>query len=349
MIPLTESDGQSPSWQNSLSRSITDLETLLFRLELTEQDLPEAVVRNPRFPIKVTESFLQRIKHSDSNDPLLKQILPYEAESKITPGYRLDPVGDLEANAQSSVIHKYRGRALLLASGACAIHCRYCFRQHFPYQENLLTDAHLSEALNYFRQTPSLNEIILSGGDPLVMSDTRLKSLLDQIDKIDHIQRVRIHTRLPIVLPDRITSALLETLTQSRVKTVIVIHSNHPQEINDEVSNALNKIHRAGIHLLNQSVLLKGINDDVETLISLSETLFAANVLPYYLHLLDKVQGAAHFEVDELTARTLMGQAAQLLPGYLLPKLVKEQHGSLSKLPIAPLISAESTVCRPPK
>ncbi|PCJ12944.1 MAG: EF-P beta-lysylation protein EpmB [Gammaproteobacteria bacterium] len=339
MIPLTESDGQSQGWQNSLSRSITDLGTLLSRLQLSEADLPETVLRDPRFPLKVPESFLRRIRSQDPNDPLLKQILPYQSETNPVSGYHLDPVGDLHANAQSSIIHKYHGRALLLTSGACAIHCRYCFRQHFPYQDNRLTDTHLSNALDYFRNTPSLSEVILSGGDPLIISDARLKSLIEQIDAIEHIKRVRIHTRLPVVLPDRVTGELINTLSQCRVKTVVVIHCNHPQEINQEVQDALAKFHRAGIHLLNQSVLLRGINDQTNTLVELSERLFSVNVLPYYLHLLDKVQGAAHFDVDELTASKLIGQATQRLPGYLVPKLVKEQAGRCSKSPITPLIS----------
>lgn len=346
MIPLTESDGQSHGWQNSLSRSKMDLGTLLTRLELNETALPESVLQNPRFPLKVTESFIKRIKHGDPNDPLLKQILPFQAENQTLSGYHLDPVGDLEANAQSSILHKYHGRALLLISGACAIHCRYCFRQHFPYQDNLLTDTHLAHALDYFRQTPTLKEVILSGGDPLIISDARLEALLQQIEQIEHIQRVRIHSRLPVVLPDRITPPFLNALTRRRVKVILVIHSNHSQEINGEVTAALSKIHQAGITLLNQSVLLRGINDSVDALVTLSETLFAAHVMPYYLHLLDKVQGAAHFDVDELTARQLVGEAALSLPGYLLPKLVKEQRGSLSKLPLTPLIPSKSTACR---
>lgn len=346
MIPLTASEGQYPTWQKSLANAITDVDQLLSKLALTRDDLHNAVDINPDFPIKVTASFVRRMVKGDANDPLLNQVLPYKVENQIQPHYHRDPVGDLAANRQDGIIHKYHGRVLLITSGACAINCRYCFRRHFPYQDNALSSPRWQMAKTYFRNDPSIKEIILSGGDPLVISDHRLQGMLAELEQIHHIQTLRIHSRLPVVLPERITDDLVNTLSNSRLRVVLVIHSNHSQEINHEVKQALAKFNGTDIVLLNQSVLLNGINDSAEILANLSETLFDARVLPYYLHVLDKVQGAAHFAVEEDRAKRLTGEMALKLPGYLVPKLAKEQPGWGAKTTLAPSMAKPTTIRR---
>ena len=247
-------------------------------------------------------------------------------------GFGADPVGDLAAMAAPGVLHKYQGRVLLTATGACAVHCRYCFRRHFPYADaNPLADR-WNQALAYIAADDSIVEVILSGGDPLTMSDRRLAELVHGLEGVAHLRRLRLHTRLPIVLPERVNDELLAWLGATRLKTVVVVHANHAQEIDASVASALARLKAAGVELLNQSVLLRGVNDSADVLAALSEVLFAAGVMPYYLHMLDRVQGAAHFEVPEAAARGLMAELNRRLPGYLVPRWVREIAGAPGKL-----------------
>ncbi len=323
------------SWQAELADSFTHPRDLLAYLELDAADFPDLDEAARRFPFRVARGYAARMKPRDRADPLLRQVLPLGEELWEQPGFVADPVGDLAAVSAPGVLHKYHGRVLLLATGACAIHCRYCFRREFPYEANLLSKSREQAALNHIAADTSIREVILSGGDPLVLSDERLDRLLAALADIPHVGRLRLHTRLPIVLPSRITEALLRCLSATRLRTVLVVHANHAQECDGEVKSALNSLRGAGILLLNQAVLLRGINDDADTLVRLSETLFEHGALPYYLHLLDKTRGTAHFDVSEERARELLRAMRERLPGYLVPKLVREVKGEAFKRPIA--------------
>jgi EF-P beta-lysylation protein EpmB len=270
----------------------------------------------------------------DPYDPLLRQVLPLGEELQIEPGYNTDPVGDLESRKASGVLQKYAGRVLLIATGACAVHCRYCFRRHFPYADDMASAAGWEEAVATLRADTSVREVILSGGDPLSLSDRRLSELTHLLAEIPHIKRLRIHTRLPVVLPERVDTELLEWLAAVPLQKVMVLHINHAQEIDEAVRQRCRALASTGTTLLNQTVLLKGVNDDAATLSTLSEALFATGVLPYYLHMLDRVQGAAHFEVDEARAQSIMHSLMGDLPGYLAPRLVREIPGAASKTPV---------------
>jgi len=323
---------QHPHWQQAFANAIRTPEALLNTLELTPTQLPAVFNGGDKFPLRVPHSFVARMKKGDPNDPLLRQVLPLNIENDFTHGYLIDPVGDLNASEAPGVLHKYHGRALLITTAACAIHCRYCFRRHFPYQQQNAAANEWDEAIYHLEQDSSINEVILSGGDPLALSDQRLAALVDRLAKIPHLTRLRIHTRLPIVIPQRVSDSLLTLLTNTRLTPVIVIHTNHPNEIDTEVHEALKRLQTIPrITLLNQSVLLKGVNDDSETLIALSEALFASGVLPYYLHLLDKAQGTAHFDVPIERAIKLVDQIHAQLPGYLVPRLAQEEAGAKGK------------------
>jgi EF-P beta-lysylation protein EpmB len=323
------------SWQKALSDAVRDPAELLSLLELPRDLLPAARKAAQTFPLKVPRSFVARMAKGDPADPLLRQVLPLGAELQTAQHYSTDPVGDLTASPVPGVIHKYHGRVLLVASGACAVHCRYCFRRHFPYQDNHARKNRWQPALDYIASDPSITEIILSGGDPLTLSDQSLQDLLAGLSPISHLLRLRIHTRFGIVLPQRIQPDLVQLLTTSRLQTVVVIHTNHANELNNEVISAMARLKQSGITLLNQTVLLKSINDNPDDLVNLSERLFAAGVLPYYLHILDKVQGAAHFNVDIAAARQLHCSMLARLPGYLVPRLVEERAGYSHKVPLA--------------
>lgn len=283
------------------------------------------------FPLRVPRAYVARMQRGNPHDPLLRQVLPLTEEDRLVPGYGIDPVGDVAARAGSGILHKYHGRALVITTGACAIHCRYCFRRHFPYSEAQERAADWGNVLDYLARDKSIEEVILSGGDPLALSDRRLARLVQGLDQISHLKRLRIHTRLPIVLPERVDPALLAWLSATRLQPVMVVHANHAQELDPAVHAALGRLRRQGLHLLNQSVLLRGVNDSVAALQALSAHLFDAGVLPYYLHLLDRVQGAAHFDVPLAEAQALLGELATRLPGYLLPRLVREQAGAAAK------------------
>ncbi|TWT46487.1 EF-P beta-lysylation protein EpmB [Botrimarina hoheduenensis] len=334
---LADLDRSSPTpeaaWQTDLRHAIRDPAELYRHLELPAP-LPRAANLS-HFPLIAPLPFVGRIRPGDPHDPLLKQIWPDEAEAAWVPGFGTDPVGDSAATRVPGLLQKYHGRALLIAARACAIHCRYCFRREFPYQDQPAGRLGWEEPLEQLRNDPSLSEVILSGGDPLMLVDPLLGALLDQLEAIPHLRRLRIHTRLPIVIPNRVTKALQQRLAASRFTKVIVVHINHAHEIDDAVGHALSGLIAAGALLLNQSVLLKGVNDSVAALAALSDRLIENRVAPYYLHELDRVTGAAHFEASAGRGVQLIRELRQQLPGYAIPRLVREEAGQPHKTPLA--------------
>ncbi len=324
MIPLSRLDVQNKSWQQQLAQAVTDPRELCEILELPEPIAEDIQTACENFSLKVTRDFLECINKGDINDPLLRQVLPVRQELDIQPGFVSDPVGDLDASAVPGLLHKYHGRALLITTPACAINCRYCFRRHFPYSDASAHGAQLDQAIDYISRHAEISEVILSGGDPLAHSDNQLAELIRKLEDISHVTTLRIHSRLPIVLPARITSQLLNLLETTRLQSVLVVHCNHPSELSEKVINALGLAASRPITLLNQSVLLAGVNDDADTLTALGQKLFSAGVLPYYLHMLDPVAGAAHFFVNTEKALVIHDKIKQRLPGYLVPKLVRE-------------------------
>lgn len=336
MIPGTTLLRQPPPWQMELAQAVTDPAELLALLGLGPELLPAARRAARGFPLRVPRGFVARMAHNDPTDPLLRQVLPLAAEDDLHPDYGQDPVGDLDALTTPGVLQKYAGRVLLTATGACAVNCRYCFRRHFPYAEANAAADHWQGALAHIAADHSLHEVILSGGDPLVLSDRRLKEFTGALAEIGHVRRLRIHTRLPVVLPARVDDGLLDWLSHPRFQTVVVVHANHAREIDGAVAAACARLRGGGVTLLNQSVLLRGVNDSADALTALSEALFAVGVLPYYLHLLDRVQGAAHFAVEEGAALDLVQRLNARLPGYLVPRLVREVAGADGKVPMTP-------------
>lgn len=336
MIPTSRPSRQPPAWQRALQDAVTDPAELLALLGLGPQWLGPARAAARRFPLRVPRGFVARMRRGDSRDPLLLQVLPLGAELDEVPGYGVDPVGDLASRAGPGLLQKYSGRALLVTTGACAVNCRYCFRRHFPYeQENASRDA-FGPALDVIRADSNLREVLLSGGDPLTLNDRRLTALFDELQAIPHLQRVRIHSRLPIVLPERIDDGFLAAWSQLTLQKVVVVHANHAREIDASVRAALLALRDAGTVVLNQAVLLRGINDRADDLVDLSEALFDAGVLPYYLHVLDPVAGAAHFDLPLETASGLVAEVAARLPGYLVPRLVREDPGAPAKTMVPP-------------
>ncbi|MGD8588722.1 MAG: EF-P beta-lysylation protein EpmB [Chromatiales bacterium] len=318
-----------------MSEAFTELPSLLAFLELEPRQLDLMLDDSTGFGLRVPQGFAAQMRKGDPADPLLLQVLPSAQEQLAVPGFAPDPVGDLQAQAVPGILHKYHGRALIMATGACAVHCRYCFRRHYPYTDGIAAPRRWQAILEYLQADRSIREVILSGGDPLLVSDTRLAEWIRQLADIQHLQRLRLHTRLPVVLPQRVTSELLELLCESDLSPVVVLHVNHPNELSQPVLEAIASLKGTGALLLNQSVLLRRVNDSAEVLASLSERLFASGVLPYYLHLLDRVQGAAHFEVVESHALELYRLLLTSLPGYMVPKLVREMAGRASKTPMS--------------
>ncbi|MCX7120343.1 MAG: EF-P beta-lysylation protein EpmB [Gammaproteobacteria bacterium] len=319
-----------PTWQNALSNAITRTQDLcvLLNLAVNQLDLTEA---ERSFSLRVPREFVARMEKGNPNDPLLLQVLPQFIEMQKFSGFSSDPVGDLAKNPVPGLLHKYHGRVLLTLTGGCAINCRYCFRRHFPYAENSPGRENYASALNYIRDNNSIEEVIFSGGDPLLLKDNLIAELVTQLETIPHLKRLRIHTRLPIVIPQRVTDEWIQWMRKSRFQKIIVLHCNHPNEIDEAVFAAIKKLRDEDITLLNQSVLLRNINDNAETLINLSKKLFEAGVLPYYLHLLDKVDGSAHFDVSAEKAKQLMVDIKEKLPGFLVPKLAREIPGMMHK------------------
>ena len=321
-------------WQTQLAAAIRDPAELLRYLELPETLLTGANAASDAFALRVPKSYLDKIKKGDINDPLLRQVLPLDAELRSDPQFLKDPVGDMAAMTVPGVLHKYHGRVLFITTPACGIHCRYCFRRHFPYQDNR-PEQNWQTAMDYIRSNRDIHEVILSGGDPLSLNEARLTLLSDQLREIPHIQTLRIHTRQPLVLPDRINNKFLGWIDSLPWKIVMVLHCNHANEIDDVVASRLQQLVQHRVTLLNQSVLLAGVNDNHEALVNLSKQLFSHHVLPYYLHLLDKVQGAKHFYVEKNKAVELVAQMQRLLPGYLVPRLVEEIAGETSKTAVS--------------
>ncbi|WP_432455917.1 EF-P beta-lysylation protein EpmB [Agarivorans sp. QJM3NY_29] len=321
------------NWQKELANAVTDPKQLLQYLDLDPENYQQHFAARKLFPVRVPLNFVKRMQKGNPEDPLLRQVMPCSDEFLDSPGFSIDPLGEHQA-ALPGLLHKYTSRVLFIVRGGCAINCRYCFRRHFPYQDNSPNKAGWQQALEYIRQDSGINEVIFSGGDPLMANDHQLAWLIKQLEQIPHLKRLRIHSRLPVVIPSRITDELVTLLASSRLRCIVVSHINHPNELNQELSQAFLKLHDAGICLLNQAVLLNGVNNDAQVLSELSEALFAAHIMPYYLFLLDKVSGAAHFDVDQAQAIAIMQQLYQRLPGFLVPRLAREQAGKASKTPI---------------
>ena len=322
------------SWQQQWREAVRDPRELLAMLGLQGQvpDLSDEAAA--QFPLRVPRGFVARMRHGNPGDPLLRQVLPLDAELRPMPGFSLDAVGDAAAKAADGVIRKYNGRALLVTTGSCAINCRYCFRRHFPYAEETAAAGGWQGSIDLIRADASIHEVILSGGDPWSLATHKLAELTDALATVPHLRRLRIHTRLPVVLPDRVDDALLAWLEPLPWPVTVVLHANHASEFDDQVDAALSRLRATGAHLLNQAVLLRGVNDSVDALANLSERGLAAGVLPYYLHQLDRVQGAAHFEVEEDRARALHRELSARLSGYLVPRLVREVAGDTGKRPL---------------
>ncbi|HXS89834.1 MAG TPA: EF-P beta-lysylation protein EpmB [Steroidobacteraceae bacterium] len=337
MIAATSLSGQPQAlnWQQALADAIADPAELCAVLGLDPALIEPAFAAAGKFPLRVPRGYVARMRRGDPRDPLLLQVLPGAAELVSTPDFNTDPVGDIASSTAPGLLHKYAGRALVVTTGACAVHCRYCFRRHFPYAEQSALRQGWEPVIARLQADPSIHEVILSGGDPLSLSDRRLTQLTDELHAVRHVRRLRIHTRYPLVLPERVDAGLLKWLARVPLQKVVVVHANHANEIDAQVQRACTDLASVGATLLNQSVLLAGVNDSVATLAQLSESLFATRVLPYYLHLLDKVQGAAHFDVDERRALQLHRELTATLPGYLVPRLVREIAGAPAKTAVA--------------
>jgi EF-P beta-lysylation protein EpmB len=331
---LDPTAGRTPTWQQALREAVRDVAELAALLDLPLRSLTDVVCPGADFPLLVPRGFVARMRKGDMRDPLLLQVLPRSAELLEVAGFTADPVEEIGL-AESGVVRKYARRVLLIASGACPVHCRYCFRRAFPYQSQQAGREEWAQALSALRNTPDVDEVILSGGDPLTLGNRRLSLLFAGLAELGTVSRVRIHTRFPIVLPERIDAGFCAILEETPLATVMVVHANHANEFDSTVAAALGAVTRTSTTVLNQSVLLRGVNDDVDALANLSERAFACGALPYYLHLLDRVAGAAHFDVDEPRARALHAALTARLPGYLVPRLVREIPGRPSKTLIA--------------
>ena len=326
---------QEQNWQSQLSDLITDPSELLSLLELSsDQLLSGAILASEKFKLRVPRAFVGKMNAKNPLDPLLLQVLPHHLELEEHPEFVTDPLGEEAANQLPGVLHKYKSRFLLTLTGACAVHCRYCFRRHFPYQENLPKNDDWLNIKNYIEANPDINEVILSGGDPLTLSNRKLALWLERLSSLKQVKILRIHSRVPIVIPNRIDEQLISLLKNSRLRIVLVVHSNHASELDDFTCSKLLQLSDEHITVLNQAVLLKGVNDSAETLVDLSYRLFEARVMPYYLHVLDKVKGAQHFDLIPSEIDAIYQDVLASLPGYLVPKLVREIAGEKNKTPL---------------
>ncbi len=330
-------------WRQSLAEAIRDPRVLAERLRLPADVIENAVSASRGFPLLVTESFLQRMRPGDLDDPLLRQVLPIAAEQAEVSGFVNDALDESRFRKAPGLLHKYDGRALLVLTGACAIHCRYCFRRHYPYSQEPKRLDDWEPAFEAIEQDASIREVLLSGGDPLMLTDERLAAVVRRLEQITHLRRLRWHTRLPIVLPNRVTGELLNLLTTSRLTAVVVVHANHPNELDGDCALALRQLTQSGVMTLNQAVLLRGVNDSVATLAELSERLIDVGVKPYYLHQLDRVAGTAHFEVAEQDGKRLISELRKRLPGYAVPQYVRETPGDPFKMPLEDGFELSST------
>lgn len=318
---------QKSPWQQALIQAVTDPNILAGMLNLELNDRFKT-----HFPLRVPRGFIEKMKKGDPHDPLLLQVLPVKQENIITKDFSFDPLQELNCNPCSGILHKFKNRVLLTVTGSCAVHCRYCFRRYFPYHENNLSLKTWDNNLNYIRERSEIVEVIFSGGDPLMATDHYLMKLVEKLETIPHLKYLRIHTRLPIVIPERINESLLAWLKNTRFKTTVVLHCNHPQELCQNISRAVQALKNINITVLNQSVLLKGINDNLATLTQLSFSLYDHGILPYYIHLLDRVQGTQHFQVSDQVTTDLIQALPSELPGFLLPRFVREVPGASHKI-----------------
>lgn len=319
---------QKSHWQKALSEIISDHNVLANYLNLNIEEV------NTTFALKVPLKFVQKMKKGDPYDPLLLQVLPLKEENIITPDFSFDPLQEANANPTSGILHKFKNRVLLTISSTCAVHCRYCFRRYFPYSDNHPSLKDWDKQLEYIRSRPEIIEVILSGGDPLMATDAHLSKFIEKLESIPHVKYLRIHTRIPIVIPERINESCLAWLKKTRFKTTMVLHCNHPQELCDDIKKAVNALKAIDITVLSQSVLLKNINDNLQTLTQLSFALHDHGILPYYIHLLDQVQGSQHFKVEDEIINQLVQSLPCELPGFLLPRFVREVPGAEHKIPI---------------
>ncbi|MBU3021081.1 EF-P beta-lysylation protein EpmB [Aestuariibacter sp. A3R04] len=321
------------NWQKELALAYTTPEALLDYLELDREKLAHHSAARRLFPMRVPRHFASLMEKGNWHDPLLRQVIPLSEEFKVTPGYSIDPLEEHNTAGQG-LLHKYKSRVLLIIRGGCAVNCRYCFRRHFPYQDHAVGKQEWQTAIEYIAKDANINEVIFSGGDPLMAKDTHLAWLAERLAAIPHIKRLRIHTRLPVVMPSRIDSAFEQWFTGLPLQKILVLHANHSNEISAPLKARMHSLRSRGVTLLNQAVLLKGVNDSADALCDLQEAVFDAGVLPYYLYLLDKVQGASHFEVSDEKARKLIAQVIKRLPGFLVPKLTREIGGQPGKTPV---------------
>lgn len=336
MITRSAVTWHTEDWQRQLSQVVSSVDELWQLLELPIDALPGAHQAARQFPLRIPRGFVAKMRKGDLNDPLLRQVLPLADELGTPPGFVVDPLAERDSNPHQGLLHKYQSRVLVIAGSACAVHCRYCFRRHFPYQDNQLSQPQFDALLAYLREHPEVNEVILSGGDPLVTSNARLQRWVEALEALPQIRRLRLHTRTPVVIPERIDAGLLQLLRQSRLRTIMVVHCNHANEIDATFTRAMAHLKEVGVTLLNQAVLLKGVNDQVDAQVALSETLFDAGILPYYLHLLDRVAGAHGYLIEDETAFSLYREMAARLPGFLLPRLTREVPGAPAKQVLAP-------------
>jgi len=318
-------------WKQALANLLKDPDELCDILGFEDESRSQLIAACAGFPLRIPRAYLSRVVPGNLQDPLLLQVLPQAAELEASIGYVSDPLDESEFTPVPGLLHKYHGRVLVILNGSCAIHCRYCFRRHFPYQEHVIDSHHWQQILQYIASDSSIHEVIFSGGDPLTCNDKILAKRCEDLAQISHVTTLRLHTRLPIMIPERIDQACVDWMQASRLQIVMVLHCNHAQELDQAVQQALGKLADAKVVLLNQSVLLQGVNDTVEALATLSQRLFACRVLPYYLHLLDKVQGAAHFDIDESAARELRAALKARVAGYLVPRFVRELPSELNK------------------
>ena len=321
------------TWKQAMQQCYSDVDSLLAALGLTRQDMPE-VLADATFPIRVPTTFVERMRYGDPHDPLLRQVLPLAEESKIDPAYMSDPLNEKQSVIQPGVIQKYDGRLLVILTGACAVHCRYCFRQHFPYNDHIKSRQQLAGVIQYVSQSPDVNEVILSGGDPLMLDDAKLALWLEALHNVPTIKRIRLHTRVPVVLPERFDQGCLQLLERVVDKGVMVIHSNHANELDEAVAGVITALRNQGWLVFNQAVLLAGINDDFKSQFQHNQRLIDIGVVPYYLHLLDKVAGSQHFDVEPNRAKQLYQQMLEQMPGYMVPRVVREVPGVMHKVAI---------------
>ncbi|MDD2945675.1 EF-P beta-lysylation protein EpmB [Acinetobacter haemolyticus] len=326
---------QEQNWQSQLSDLITDPLELLETLQLSpDQLLSGAILASEKFKLRVPRAFVGKMSIGNPLDPLLLQVLPHHLELEDHPGFVTDPLGEEQANQQPGVLHKYKSRFLLTLTGACAVHCRYCFRRHFPYQENLPKNEDWLNIKQYIQNQPDINEVILSGGDPLTLSNRKLALWIERLESMPQIKFLRIHSRVPIVIPNRVDEELISLLKNSRLRIILVVHSNHAAELDEFTCSKLSALVQHQITVLNQAVLLKGVNNSAQLLVDLSYRLFEAGVMPYYLHVLDKVKGAHHFDLSPEEINLIYKEVLENLPGYLVPKLVREIAGEKNKTPL---------------